>query len=47
MLLTTGVRRICGAQSGQWCVYGRIYSAAGKAVPLDPTEARNGLRIQC
>jgi hypothetical protein len=47
VLLTTVVHRMCGARPGQWCVYGRIYTANGRAAALDPAEARNGLRIQC
>jgi hypothetical protein len=39
--------RVCNAAPGQWCAYGRIYTATGRAVALDPSEAQDGVKIHC
>jgi len=36
----------CRGHEGQWCVYGRILAATGRAVALDQEEARNGITIR-
>lgn len=41
------VYRTCGAKNGQWCAYPRAYTANGRAVAVDPSEARFGIRMQC
>jgi len=38
-------RTFCNAAPGQWCAYGRIYTATGRAVALDPFEAQDGVKI--
>lgn len=45
--LNNVVYRMCGAKAGQWCAYPRVLTANGRAVAVDPDEARFGIRMQC
>ncbi|TID24471.1 gb [Venturia nashicola] len=37
---------MCAASTGQWCAYPRIFTGNGKAVAVDPAEAKNGIKMQ-